>query len=99
MGAGAAAAAAMTGIGSTTIMAAEAKKVGTKGRINQSVCKWCYGKEPLDKFAAYCSQIGIKSVELLGHDGPVEWEHHPDGLRVTFPEKSTCPGVSIRFST
>jgi len=65
-GAGAAAAAAMTGVGSKSIMAAEASRVVTKGRINQSVCKWCYGKEPLDAFAAYCAQIGIKSVELLG---------------------------------
>ncbi len=32
----------------------------------------------------------IHSVELLGHDGKVKWEHHPDGLRVTFPEKKPC---------
>jgi alpha-L-fucosidase len=32
----------------------------------------------------------IHNVELLGHDGPVKWEHHPDGLRVWFPPKKPC---------
>jgi alpha-L-fucosidase len=32
----------------------------------------------------------IKSVELLGHDEPIQWEHHPDGLRVVFPQKKPC---------
>jgi alpha-L-fucosidase len=32
----------------------------------------------------------IQSVELLGHDGPVSWEHHPDGLRVSFPQRKPC---------
>jgi len=65
------AAAAMTGIGSKTVRAANAKLVVTKGRINQSVCKWCFGKEPLDTLAAYCAQIGIKSIELVG---PNQWD-------------------------
>ena len=34
------------------------------------------------------SRIGeIQSVEMLGHTGDLVWERHPDGLRVTFPEK------------
>jgi hydroxypyruvate isomerase len=41
-----------------------------KGRIRQSVCKWCYGKQPLDEFAAACAKIGIKSIELVE---PGEW--------------------------
>ena len=37
------------------------------------------------------NRIGpIESVELLGHDGDIQWEHHPDGLRVWFPEKKPC---------
>jgi hypothetical protein len=24
---------------------------------------------------------------MLGHEGDLVWEQHPDGLRVTFPEK------------
>ena len=68
--AGAAATATMVGIGSKPVRAAEAEKVVAKGRINQSVCKWCFGKEPLDTFAPYCAQIGIKSIELVG---PNQW--------------------------
>lgn len=29
----------------------------------------------------------IQSVELLGHDGTLKWEAHPDGLKVILPEK------------
>jgi len=32
----------------------------------------------------------IQSVELLGHKGNIDWEHHPDGLRVNFPQKKPC---------
>ncbi len=41
------------------------KNVPLKGRLKQSVCKWCYRMD-LDDLAAYCAAIGIKSVELLG---------------------------------
>jgi hydroxypyruvate isomerase len=37
-----------------------------KGNIKQSVCRWCYGKLPLDKLATEVAKIGYKSVELLG---------------------------------
>ncbi len=36
-----------------------------KGHINHSVCKWCYGKIPLDEFCQAVKQMGLKSVELL----------------------------------
>ena len=36
-----------------------------KGRINHSVCKWCYGKIPLDEFCQSGKSIGLQSVELL----------------------------------
>jgi len=32
----------------------------------------------------------IESVELLGHDGPIDWEQAPDGLTVRYPEKKPC---------
>ena len=41
-----------------------------KGKINHSVCKWCYDKIPLDEFCREAKKIGIKSIELLGPD---EW--------------------------
>lgn len=36
------------------------------GHIKQSVCRWCYGKIPLDKLAAEAKKIGYQSIELLG---------------------------------
>jgi hydroxypyruvate isomerase len=36
-----------------------------KGRINHSVCKWCYGKVPLEEFCHSARDIGLQSVELL----------------------------------
>lgn len=42
-----------------------------KGRINHSVCAWCYGGMPLDQLCKSAAAMGIKSVELLGED---QWE-------------------------
>ena len=36
-----------------------------KGRINHSVCKWCYPKIQLEDFCKAAKEIGLKSVELL----------------------------------
>ena len=40
------------------------------GRINQSVCRWCYGRIPLDDLCASAKSYGYKSVELLNEN---EW--------------------------
>jgi hydroxypyruvate isomerase len=39
---------------------------GGSGRVNQSVCQWCYSKIPLDELAAAAAGMGLKSVELIG---------------------------------
>ncbi|MBA7631192.1 hypothetical protein ES703_38720 [subsurface metagenome] len=44
---------------------ADIRRVVKKGRINQSVCKWCYGKIPLDQLCAAAAKMGLKSIELL----------------------------------
>ena len=36
-----------------------------KGRIHQSVCRWCYAKIPLDDLCSYSAHIGLKAVDLL----------------------------------
>ena len=41
-----------------------------KGNINHSVCKWCYGKIPLDEFCKSAKEMGITSIDLTG---PLEW--------------------------
>src|ERR1700748_1713857 len=42
-----------------------------KGRIKQSVSRWCYPKMTLDELCAYSAQIGLKGVDLLE---VAEWE-------------------------
>lgn len=39
-----------------------------KGRIHQSVCRWCYAKIPLDDLCAYSAKIGLQGVDLLQPD-------------------------------
>lgn len=41
-----------------------------KGRINHSVCKWCYSKIPLEDFCKSVKEMGITGIDLLG---PAEW--------------------------
>ncbi|MCA6379248.1 MAG: TIM barrel protein [Cytophagales bacterium] len=36
-----------------------------KGKINHSVCQWCYSDIPLDELCAAAKKIGIKSIDLL----------------------------------
>ena len=44
---------------------ANIERVVKKGRINQSVCKWCYRRQSLDELCAAAAKMGLKSVELL----------------------------------
>ena len=39
-----------------------------KGRIRQSVCRWCYQKIPLDQLAEYAANIGLRGIDLLQPD-------------------------------
>lgn len=40
--------------------------VATKGRINQSVSQWCYGKWSLDELCQVSKKLGLKAIDLLG---------------------------------
>lgn len=42
-----------------------AKPAEIKGRIKQSLCRWCYGKIPLEKLAEEAKKLGYLSIELL----------------------------------
>lgn len=42
-----------------------------KGRIHQSVSRWCYSKIPLDQLSEYAAKIGLRGVDLLQ---PEEYE-------------------------
>ena len=49
----------------------QAEETSLKGRLKQSVCKWCYRGIELDDLAREAAAMGLKSVELLGPD---EWD-------------------------
>jgi len=40
-------------------------EAAAKGRLNQSVCKWCYKDLSLDELAAAASKMGIRAIDLL----------------------------------
>jgi hydroxypyruvate isomerase len=39
-----------------------------KGRINHSVCRWCYDKIPLDDLCKAGSEMGLVAIDLLNPD-------------------------------
>ena len=41
-----------------------------KGKINHSVCRWCYNDTTLDDLCKVAKEIGLTSIELVG---PEEW--------------------------
>jgi hydroxypyruvate isomerase len=43
----------------------EAAGAKLKYHVSHSVCKWCYGKIPLEEFCQAAKPIGLQSVELL----------------------------------
>ena len=44
--------------------AAEVKPIERKGRLKQSVCRWCYSKVPIEDFCKESARLGLKSVDL-----------------------------------
>lgn len=46
----------------------EATAPALKGNINHGVCKWCYGKIPLEDFCKSVKEMGIKGIDLLNPD-------------------------------
>ena len=56
----------------TEAFAANEKILGSElnGKINHSVCRWCYSKIPLEDLCKEVAAMGMKSIEL---QGPDEW--------------------------
>jgi len=50
---------------STRLGAAEEAAGSVKGRVNHSVCKWCYDKISLEDLCSAGKQMGLQSIELL----------------------------------
>ena len=51
--------------------AAELQNIQRKGRIRQSVSRWCYEKIPLEELCEKGAAIGLQAIDLLNAD---EWE-------------------------
>jgi hydroxypyruvate isomerase len=58
---------ALAAVGSSSVRAdtPAAEPYKAKGNIKQSICRWCYGRIPLEKLAAEAVKLGYKSIELL----------------------------------
>ena len=68
-GAGVSAAAAMT-VARQVSAQQPAADAPLAGNINHAVCKWCYGRIPLDDLCKASKAMGIKGIDLLG---PNQW--------------------------
>jgi hydroxypyruvate isomerase len=80
-----------TGLGAAALLAAqENKPAQRKGRLNQSVCRWCYQKVPIDDLARESAKLGIVAMDLVAQN---EWETvRKHGLRLTVvPGPTTIP--------
>ncbi len=83
---------------STRLGAAEeaTAKVGMKGRINHSVCKWCYGSIPLEDLCVAGKEFGLQSIELLHPtDMPTLKKHDMTCAIFSFPTGTTKEGVKV----
>jgi hydroxypyruvate isomerase len=61
----------LTGTAGAAIDLDQVETVATKGRINQSVSQWCYGKWSLDELCLVSKKLGLKAIDLLG---PAQFE-------------------------
>ena len=62
---GAAAATAVLSLSERLAAADAAVGAQVKGRVNHSVCKWCYGKISLEDLCTAGKEMGLRSIELL----------------------------------
>jgi hydroxypyruvate isomerase len=55
---------------SQRLSAADQQLHSLKGKVNHSVCRWCYSSISLDDLCKAAKEIGLSSIELVG---PEEW--------------------------
>lgn len=71
-------------------------KVGMKGRINHSVCRWCYNGISLDDLCIAGKEFGLKSVELIKPEEMATLKKHDMTCAIfNFPTGKTKDGVSV----
>ncbi len=94
---GAATAAASASL-SQRLSAADAA-AGMKGRVNHSVCKWCYASIPLEDLCKSAKEIGLQSIELLGpNDWPTLKQYGLTCAMTTSPVVDGLGGITKSFN-
>jgi hydroxypyruvate isomerase len=51
-----------------SVAASSAQAESKKGRLNQSVCRWCFGKMSLEELCQAAVKLGLVGIDLLGPD-------------------------------
>ena len=70
-----------------------------KGRVNHSVCKWCYDKIPLEDLCAAGKPMGLQSIELLQpSDFPTLKKHGLICAMVSNPVVDGLGGIGKAFN-
>src|SRR5436190_6192752 len=83
----AAIAAAASSLHSRLSAAEEKSAAGLKGRVNHSVCKWCYSKINLEDLCVAGKEMGLQSIELLRpKDFPILKKHGLTCAMVSSPD-------------
>ncbi|HET8546669.1 MAG TPA: TIM barrel protein [Bryobacteraceae bacterium] len=79
-----------TGLGAAAVLAGQEKTIQRKGRLKQSVCRWCYQKIPIEDLAREAARLGLVAMDLVPQS---EWEPvRKNGLRLTVvPGPTTIP--------
>ena len=71
-------------------------KVGMKGRINHSVCKWCYKDILLDDLCVAGKDFGLQSIELLKPEDMETLKKHGMTCAIfSNPTGTTKEGVKV----
>jgi hydroxypyruvate isomerase len=100
-----------TALASTSSMAFAQAPTQRKGRIRQSVSRWCYPKMTLDELCVYSAQIGLKGIDLLKPEefetpkkygllctmGYVDGGTIPDGLNVVANHDKIEAGLKLNI--
>jgi hydroxypyruvate isomerase len=67
--AGAAAASTVVGSGAAAAAATDQSGPAVKnGRINQTICQWCWGKVPFEELCQHAVRLGVRGIDLVGPD-------------------------------
>ena len=70
-----------------------------KGRVNHSVCKWCYAKVPLEDLCKQSKDLGLNSIELLGPaDWPMLKQYNLTCAMTTSPVVDGLGGIAKAFN-